>query len=258
MRVVLIPLLADNYGYLLIDEATNEAAVIDPAEAEPVLARAGEEKVDLIAILNTHHHYDHTGGNLDLLRAKPELKVIGSREDGDKIPGITHSVGDGDAVAIGSLEGRVLFIPCHTRGHVAFHFGRALFTGDTLFAAGCGRFFEGTARDMYRALYDRLLGLPDDTLIYCGHEYTETNLEFAETLEPKNAALKAKLAEARALSRSDRPTIPTTLGEERTYNPFLRVRSAELRSSVARMRPDIDLDDPISVLSAVRSLKDEF
>jgi hydroxyacylglutathione hydrolase len=258
MRVVLVPVLEDNYAYLVIDQWSGQAAIVDPAEAEPVLEAVRREKVELTAILNTHHHYDHTGGNIALLHARPFLTVIGSAAESGKIPGLTLSVKDGDTVRIGGLEGRVLFVPCHTQGHVAYAFDRALFSGDTMFAAGCGRFFEGTAAEMYHALYEVIGKLPDDTLIYCGHEYTENNLAFAETLEPNNLALKKKLAEVHALREQERPTIPTTLGEERTYNPFLRVFSEELIRSVARERPEVDAKDPVSILAAVRALKDEF
>jgi hydroxyacylglutathione hydrolase len=255
-RVVIVPVLMDNYAYLVIDEGTEEAGVVDPAEAEPILAAAARENVKLTAILNTHHHFDHTGGNRDLLERDPGLRVIGSRADGAKIPGITEPVESGDRVRIGGLEGEVLFVPCHTRGHIAYLFGRALFSGDTLFAAGCGRFFEGSAAEMYHALTNVLGALPDETLVYCGHEYTETNLEFAKTLEPTNRAVRDKLERVKALG--PRPSVPTTLGEERTYNPFLRTRSPELIAHVAARVPDVDGADPVRVLAAVRALKDEF
>jgi hydroxyacylglutathione hydrolase len=258
VRIELIPVLWDNYAYLLVDEATNEAAIIDPAEADPVLAVVRREGVKPTAILNTHHHQDHTAGNLDLLAAHPELRVVGSKADSDKIPGITHPVVTGDVVRVGALEGRVLFVPCHTRGHIAYLFGRALFSGDTLFAAGCGRFFEGTAAEMYHALTDVIGALPDDTLVYCGHEYTENNLEFAKTLEPNNAALLRKLEAVKSLRADGQPSIPTTLGEERTYNPFLRTHALDLVAAVARAVPGVDAADPVRVLAAVRALKDDF
>lgn len=259
MRVVPVPLLEDNYAYLLIDEHTRQAAIVDPAQAAPVLEAEQKEGVELRTILNTHHHWDHTGGNLELIAAKNgRLLVAGSGPDSAQIPGITERVSDGDRVAVGELEGRVLFIPCHTRGHVAYLFGRALFCGDTLFAAGCGRFFEGTAEQMYHALHEVLGVLPDDTLVYCGHEYTEKNLRFAMTLEPSNAAIREKLAEVIELRSRGLPSIPTTLGEERTYNPFLRTDSPELIARALPGQPAGVPPDPIAVLTAVRAMKDRF
>lgn len=258
MRVVPVPLLRDNYGWLLIDEASGVAAIVDPAEAAPVLAAAEREGVALAAILNTHHHWDHTGGNLELLAALPALEVVGWAEDAARIPGITRAVGEGDEVRVGGLVGRVLPVPCHTSGHVAYLFGDALFSGDTLFAGGCGRFFEGTAAQMYRALYEVLGPLPEDTRIFCGHEYTEGNLRFAQSLEPESPAVREKLAEVKRLRAEGRPTVPTTLGEERGYNPFLRVAAPELQAAVRRARPEVDLGDPVAILGALRSLKDSF
>lgn len=258
MRVVIVPVLSDNYAYLLIDDASKTAAVVDPSEAEPVLAAAAREGVALIAVLNTHHHFDHTGGNVELAAARPGLEIIGFEPDRDRIPGITRGVREGERVRVGALEGRVLFVPCHTTGHVAFVFGEALFSGDTLFAAGCGRFFEGTAKEMYRALYEVLGALPGETLLYCGHEYTEKNLRFASALEPNNPEVKRKLEAVVRLREKGLPSVPTTLAEERTYNPFLRVGSPELAAGVAQRMPEANLRDPVQVLAAVRALKDNF
>lgn len=258
MRVVFVPLLEDNYAYLIIDEASGVAGIIDPAEAGPVLAAVAREKVRLVSVLNTHHHPDHSGGNLDLLRAVPGLEVVGSAADAPRIPGLTRAVSGGDRVRVGGLEGRVLFVPCHTRGHVAFLFDRCLFSGDTLFAGGCGRFFEGTAADMDHALREVLGALPDDTQVYCGHEYTEKNLAFARTLEPDNQVLAAKADAVRALRAAGRPSLPTTIGEERAYNPFLRTTVPALADAVARRVTGVDPKDPVQVLAAVRKLKDTF
>src|SRR5262249_25457586 len=177
MRIVQIPLLRDNYGYLAVCEETGETAVVDPSEADPVLERIDREKVDAKAILNTHHHRDHTGGNSGILQ-RHKLAVYGHKSDRARIPGITRPVdaGDeGDEVAVGKARGRVFFIPGHTTGHVAYLCGKNLFCGDTLFTAGCGRLFEGTAEQMLDSL-KKLKALPADTLVYCGHEYTENNL----------------------------------------------------------------------------------
>ncbi|MBK6687247.1 MAG: hydroxyacylglutathione hydrolase [Deltaproteobacteria bacterium] len=256
-RIEIVPLLNDNYGYLLADE-TGEAAIVDPAEAEVVLAAAHQHQLRLTTVLATHHHGDHVGGNLELAARIPRLRIVGYAADRDRIPGLTLAVEPGDVVQVGQLRGALLAVPCHTRGHVAYHFGRALFTGDTLFAAGCGRFFEGDAAQMYQALHQVFGALPDDTLIYCGHEYTENNLRFAASLEPNNPAIHAAARRAAKLRAEGRPTIPTTLGEERSYNPFLRVRSPELLASVQRAHPGVEVTDPVAVLGVVRAMKDHF
>ncbi|MCK6546438.1 hydroxyacylglutathione hydrolase [Myxococcota bacterium] len=258
MRVVAVPMLQDNYGWLVVDETSNRAAIVDPAEDEPVLAAVAREGVELVAVLATHHHYDHVGGVEALWDRVRGLEVYGWGADAERIPRLTRPLAEGDTITLGALTGRVAAVPCHTKGHVAYLFEDALFSGDTLFAAGCGRFFEGTAREMYHALYDVIGALPDATRVFCGHEYTVKNLEFAASLEPSNTAIAAKAVEVRARRALGAPSVPTTLGEERTYNPFLRVAAPELRASVAAARPDVDLADPIAVLAAVRAMKDVF
>ena len=259
MDVVPVPQLSDNYAYLIVDPVARVAGVVDCAEAAPVLEEVRRRNVRLVAVLATHHHFDHVGGNLDLLAAIPDLRVYGSATDAPRIPGITDRLGDGDAVQIGSLAGRVIFIPAHTSGHVAYHFPaeHAVFTGDTLFAGGCGRLFEGDAAQMLASL-GRLAGLPDQTQVYCGHEYTEKNLRFAATLEPGNRALRDKLAHVEALRRAGKPTVPSTLAEERATNPFLRTESLELASSVRARVPHVPAGDRVALFAAVRALKDRF
>ena len=259
MDVVPVPQLADNYAYLIVDPATGEAAVVDCAEADPVLAEVGRRPIRLVAVLATHHHFDHVGGNRDLLAACPAIRVYGSADDAPRIPGITHRVRDGDPVEVGELRGRVLLIPAHTSGHVAYHFPaeRAVFTGDTLFAGGCGRLFEGDAAQMMGSLA-KLAALPDDTRVYCGHEYTEKNLRFAAMLEPGNRPLTEKLEAVEALRREGRPTVPSTIAEEKATNPFLRTGSPELGASVRRRVPDVPPGDPVALFAAVRALKDRF
>jgi hydroxyacylglutathione hydrolase len=259
VEVVPVPQLADNYAYLVIDPASREAGVVDCAEASPVLAEASRRGVRLVAVLATHHHFDHVGGNQDLLAAVPGLRVYGSAGDAPRIPGITHRVRDGDTVEVGSLRGRVLMIPAHTSGHVAYHFPseRAVFTGDTLFAGGCGRLFEGDAVQMMGSLA-RLAALPDDTRVFCGHEYTEKNLRFAAMLEPANRPLGEKLARVEALRREGRFTVPSTIAEEKATNPFLRTGSPELAASVRTRVPDLSPADPVALFAAVRALKDRF
>ena len=236
MEIVPVPQLSDNYAYLLIDGETGEGAVVDCAEADPVLAEVRRHAMRLAAVLATHHHFDHVGGNADLLAAVPDLRVYGSADDAPRIPGITHRVRDGDTVEVGRVRGRVILIPAHTSGHVAYYFPDegVVFTGDTLFAGGCGRLFEGDAAQMMVSLA-KLAALPDDTRVYCGHEYTEKNLR-----------------------RANRPTVPSTIREEKATNPFLRTGSPELAASVRARRPDVPAGDPVALFAAVRQLKDRF
>ncbi|MBM4261966.1 MAG: hydroxyacylglutathione hydrolase [Deltaproteobacteria bacterium] len=255
MKIVQIPLLRDNYGYLLICQKTNAAAIVDPSEAEPVWRRAEQGKISLTAILNTHHHRDHTGGNEGLL-AKHSLKVYGHKSDQGRIPGLTNGVDEGDEIQIGELKGKVLFIPGHTTGHVAYLFGNALFSGDCLFTAGCGRLFEGTPEMMHASL-KKLMALPDDTKVYCGHEYTESNLRFAMSVEPKNHKLVSRFERVQALRARGMSTVPATLEEEKQTNPFLRWDSKEIQTSVKSRISDQRLD-PVSVFATVRKLKDSF
>ena len=259
VEVVVVPQLADNYAYLLGDPANRVAGVVDCAEAEPVLAAVRERGWRLVTVLATHHHYDHVGGNLDLLAADPTLRVYGSTADAPRIPGITDRLRDGDPVTIGAVSGRALFIPAHTSGHVAYFFpGEGIvFTGDTLFAAGCGRLFEGDAAQMMRSLA-LLAELPPSTKVYCGHEYTEKNLRFAQMLEPDSAAVAAKLTRVQALRAAGKPTVPSTIAEEHATNPFLRVREPVLAAGAAARSLNLDRGDPVAVFAAIRLLKDRF
>jgi hydroxyacylglutathione hydrolase len=255
MNVVPVRQLMDNYAYLVIDDATAQAGIVDCAEAGPVLQALARIGATPIAILPTHHHYDHVGGNQDLLAAHPNLAVYGVDE---RIPGLTQRVRDGDRVAVGSLTAQVIFIPAHTTGHIAYYFPRegAVFTGDTLFAGGCGRLFEGDAAMMMQSLA-KLTGLPDDTRVYFGHEYTEKNLRFALTLEPENAALRDKHAWAAAQMRQNGTTTPTTIADEKATNPFLRWSSRELRATLQQRFPSLPMDD-VDVFAKTRALKDAY
>jgi len=255
MKVVQIPLLRDNYAYLIVCEKTNNAAVVDPSEAEPVLRYVEREKVELKAILNTHHHWDHTGGNSELLK-KFSLNVYGHRNDQGRIDGLTHPLEEGDEVTIGKDKSRILFIPGHTKGHIAYLFEEKLFCGDTLFVAGCGRLFEGTAEQMHSSLC-KLKDLPADTLVYCGHEYTENNLKFAMTLEPNNKTLSDKLKRVSSQRAKGISTVPSTMHEEIENNPFLRGDSKEIQETLKKQSPNMSLD-PVSVFSQIRQLKDRF
>ena len=259
MEVVPVPQLSDNYAYLVIDPASRQAGVVDCAEAPAVLDEVARHGVKLVAVLATHHHFDHVGGNEDLLAAVRGLRVYGSAEDGPRIPGLTNPVRDGDTVQIGGLAAKVILIPAHTSGHVAYHFAtdKAVFTGDTLFAGGCGRLFEGDAAQMMSSL-SRLATLPDDTRVYCGHEYTEKNLRFAAQLEPGNRKLADKLTAVARLRQQGKPTVPSTIADEKATNPFLRVDSPELASSVRQRVGDLPAGDRRALFAAVRALKDRF
>jgi len=259
-RVVVVDQLMDNYAYLVVDGHSGVAGVVDVAEADRVLRVAEREGVRITAILSTHHHFDHVAGNEELLAALPRgsVEVFGCGDDAERIPGITRLLRDGEEFQLGTLRGRAIFIPAHTSGHLAYYFSEAgaVFTGDTLFAGGCGRIFEGDAAQMMASL-GRLAALPDATLVYCGHEYTSKNLEFASMLEPSNQALAQRRREVAALLEERRPSVPTTLATEKATNPFLRTHSAELRASIRERDPGVG-DDPVSILAATRRLKDNY
>jgi hydroxyacylglutathione hydrolase len=266
MQIERIPTLRDNYTYLVLDPATREAAVIDAPEAEPVVRRVEILGARVTKVLSTHHHPDHSMANPELAR-RFGVPVVGFAGDADRIPGFTDGVREGDRVRVGRLEAEVLFIPAHTRGHVAYVFPGAVFCGDTLFAAGCGRLFEGNPQMMHEALNVKLARLPDATLVYCGHEYTQSNLRFALSVEPGNRALEEKLrwvAERRAKAAPDwhdatdaEMTIPSTIGEERATNPFMRATSQEIVASVRAKYPGT-ATDPVTILGRVREMKDRF
>ncbi|MDO8494609.1 MAG: hydroxyacylglutathione hydrolase [Deltaproteobacteria bacterium] len=226
--IQIVPVLADNYSYLIVCPKTKKAAVVDCPDSAPVLAVLQKSGWDFCAILDTHHHFDHVGGNENLLRYK-KVDVYGSLYDKNRIPGLTKTLCEGDVVAVGELQGKVLEIPGHTLGHIAYYFEemKALFCGDTLFVGGCGRLLEGTAEQMFQSL-EKLKKLPDDTIIYCGHEYTKKNLEFALTIEPENKALQRRIKE--------NPKAPSTIGEEKTYNPFLRCKDVAQFAKVRRAK----------------------
>lgn len=255
MKIVQIPLLRDNYGYLIVCDKTKNAAIIDPSEADPVLARIDQEQVLLQAILNTHHHRDHTGGNEGIL-AKHQAEVYGHKSDSGRIHGLSCGVDEGDEIQIGELKGAVLFIPGHTTGHVAYLFENNLFCGDTLFTAGCGRLFEGTPEQMQSSL-KKLMTLPDNTKVYCGHEYTESNLRFAMSVEPKNPKLVSRFERVQGLRTRGTSTVPSTIEEEKQTNPFLRWDSKEIQAHVKAANATTRLD-PVSVFAAVRKMKDSF
>jgi len=258
MSIVTVPQLSDNYAYLVIDDGSKQCAVVDCAEADKVIAAAKSHGANLVAVLTTHWHGDHSGGNAEIASKVPGIKVYGASEEGGKIPALTNPVADGDQLRIGALEARVLGIPAHTNGHVAYYFPTlgAVFTGDTMFVGGCGRVFEGKAATMVASL-NKLASLPDSTQVYCGHEYTVKNLRFALSLEPGNQALQKKLELSVKTRAENKFTVPSTIGDEKKTNPFLRTDSPELRANLRQRDPSVD-DDPIAIFAKTRELKDRF
>jgi hydroxyacylglutathione hydrolase len=250
LDVVAVNAFKDNYVWTL--RTRTHAAVVDPGEARPVLDYLAREKLALAAILATHHHPDHVGGIAEL-RLQFDVPVYGPR--GEPIATLTHPVSEGDTVTIPALgvSFSVLDIPGHTRAHIAYYGAGALFCGDTLFACGCGRLFEGTAEQMYTSLA-KLRALPDDTKVYCGHEYTLANISFAKSVEPGNAALNAREARDRKLREAGKPTLPSTMREEKATNPFLRCTEPAVVDSVNKYM-GARVSDPVRVFAAIREWK---
>src|SRR5579871_3178033 len=224
--------LKDNFGVLLHDPLTGATAAIDAPEAPPVEAALKAAGWRLTDILVTHHHHDHTGG-IEELKARHRCRVVAPDAEAEDIPEVDETVREGDRVAVGALEARVIETPGHTAGHISYVFSaeRLAFVGDTLFSIGCGRVIEGTPQMLWESLL-KLRALPDDTRVYCGHEYTAANIRFAKTIEPGNAALIAREAEVARLAAAHRPTVPSTMGEEKAANPFLRADLPEVAASV--------------------------
>uniref|UniRef100_H3DKX1 Hydroxyacylglutathione hydrolase n=1 Tax=Tetraodon nigroviridis TaxID=99883 RepID=H3DKX1_TETNG len=257
MRVELLPALSDNYMYLLVDVESREAAVVDPVEPLKVVEAVKKHGVRLTTVLTTHHHWSISNGNEKLLRMMPGLRVYGGD---DRVNALTKKVTHSHAFKLGTLNIKCLFTPCHTTGHVCYYVTKdnsseppAVFTeGDTLFVAGCGKFFEGTAEQMYKALIEILGRLPPETKrVYCGHEYTISNLKFARHVEPDNDVIKNKLAWAKARDDDDKPTVPSTLMDEFEYNPFLRLSEEGVQKFTGKT-------DPVEVLRALQKEKEKF
>ena len=250
LEIVPVKAFRDNYIWTLRD--SKHAAVVDPGDARPVIEYLTREKLELVAILATHHHADHVGGIPELLE-RGHVPVYGPR--GEPIETLTRAVGEGDTVTIPELgvSFAVLDIPGHTRAHIAYYGAECLFCGDTLFACGCGRVFEGTPEQMYASL-EKLRALPDSTKVYCGHEYTLANIGFARGVEPGNEALDAREARDRRLREAGKPTLPTTLGEEKATNPFLRCLEPAVVES-ANKYLGARAADPVRVFAAIRDWK---
>ena len=252
-EIVPLRALSDNYVWTIRD--ARRAAVVDPGDARPVIDYLEREKLELVAILNTHHHADHVGGNAGLL-ARWKVPVFGP--DDERIREVTHRLKEGDRFTLPhfGIEFGVMDIPAHTRSHIAFHGAGMVFSGDTLFAVGCGRLFEGTPAQMHDSL-SRLMQLPDETRVYCGHEYTVSNIRFARAVEPDNAALRELEIKAKKQRDQGLPTLPSTIAQEKATNPFVRVREPAVIAAASKFAGR-QLTDPVSVLAAVREWKNGF
>ncbi|CAH1387069.1 hydroxyacylglutathione hydrolase [Candidatus Nitrotoga sp. M5] len=253
LNIIPIPAFNDNYIWMLHDN--QYAVVVDPGDAAPVLAYLNLHKLQLAAILCTHHHYDHVGGVSKLIELY-NVPVYGPRLE--NIPSVTHKLGDGDVIEIPefNIKLSVLDIPGHTLGHIAYLGVGSVFCGDTLFACGCGRLFEGTAAQLLDSL-QRLANLPDETKVYCGHEYTEANIIFALVCEPDNARLKQRQADVKILRAAGYPTLPSTIVLEKATNPFLRCAEPSVIATTMQMTQVKDSSE-ISIFTALRTLKNSF
>ncbi|XAR71852.1 Hydroxyacylglutathione hydrolase [Bertholletia excelsa] len=256
VKIIPVPCLEDNYSYLVIDEATREAAVVDPVEPEKVLRVAEENWVEVKIALTAHHHWDHAGGNENIKELVPGIRVYGGSVE--NVKGCTNRLQNGDKLVLGSgTHILALHTPCHTKGHISYYLtGKdeedpAVFTGDALFIAGCGKFFEGTAEQMYQSLCVTLGSLPKPTRVYCGHEYTVNNLHFALTVEPDNEKIIRKLSLAEHNRQAGLPTVPSTIEEELETNPFMRVDLPEVQEKVR-------CKSPVEALRELRQHKDNW
>ena len=257
MEIKRLPVLSDNYIFLLHDRATNTAAVIDPAEAKPVLRCLQELGAELVAIFNTHHHFDHVGANRQLRQHFPNLCIYGGAADRGRIPGQQVFLTEGDRVEFADRVAQIFFVPGHTRAHIAYYFPPLtpedtgeLFCGDTLFAGGCGRLFEGTPGQMVESL-DKLRKLPDNTRVWCAHEYTLKNLQFALTVDCNNLDLEQRYQQVQQQRRQGIATVPSFLGVEKRTNPFLRWDTPAIQAAMG-------LQEPVRVFARLRGKKDTF
>jgi hydroxyacylglutathione hydrolase len=253
LEIHMFPCLNDNYGFLIHDPESGSTATVDTPEAEPINAALEDRGWSLTHILNTHHHFDHAGGN-EALKARWGCTIVGAAIDAQRIPGIDVQVRDGEAFQFGSTSATVLEVPGHTSGHIAYYFADdgVAFVGDTLFALGCGRLFEGSPQQMWHSL-GKLMALPDDTVVYCAHEYTQANAAFALSVEPDNQNLQARSEEIASLRAKGVPTVPTTIGLEKATNPFLRPDSADLQKTLGMAGGDL-----VEVFAETRRRKDHF
>jgi hydroxyacylglutathione hydrolase len=257
MQILRLPVLTDNYIFVLHDPESNIAAVVDPAEAEPVLNCLASIGAKLVAIFHTHHHHDHIGGDPELIARFPDAIVYGGTLDRGRIPHQQVFLNEGDSVSFGSRRAEVSFVPGHTRAHIAYYFPPItagdtgeLFCGDTLFAGGCGRLFEGTPAQMVESL-QKLRDLPDNTRVWCAHEYTSSNLKFALTVDPENLDLQQRFDRVTSARQKGEATVPSVLGIEKQTNPFLRWDAPAIQLKM-------DSQDPVTSFARLRGLKDRF
>ena len=253
MKIEIIPCLNDNYSYLIHDKISNTVAIVDPSEFIPCDTIISKNYKKLDFILNTHHHYDHVGGNEEL-KKKYNSKVLGFENDKNRIPQIDTVLKDNQEFKIGTLNFITIFIPGHTRGHVAFYFKKekVVFSGDTLFSLGCGRVFEGTYKQMFQSL-NKLKNLPGETKVYCGHEYTFKNLEFCLKFNPNNDFLKKKKDDIKLSLKNKKPTIPSTIADEIKANIFFRVNDPDVKKAI-----NLENSPDIEIFTKLRDLKDNF
>ena len=253
MNIEIISCLNDNYSYLIKDDQTNTIAIVDPSEFGPCEEKINQKYKKLDFILNTHHHFDHVGGNVEL-KKKYGSKILGFEKDEKRIPEIDILLKDGQKLKIGNVIFKTIFVPGHTSGHIAFHFEKEklIFTGDTLFSLGCGRVFEGTYLQMFNSL-NKIKSLPEDTKIFCGHEYTKSNLEFCLKFNPNNNYLLDKKKEIEARIKDKKPTIPSTIRDEIQTNIFLRYDDLDVKSTLNLINAS-DLE----IFTKLRDLKDNF
>jgi hydroxyacylglutathione hydrolase len=256
--VEILPAFTDNYIYLVSDADIGLAMVVDPGDAEVVLHTLRERDLYLALILNTHHHKDHIGGSAKLAK-EYGAPIIGPEKEKGRMDNLSRGVQQGDIVSFSTLHGQVIETHGHTSGHIAFYFPeiKALFCGDTLFSLGCGRLFEGTATEMWASL-TTLRNLPDDTLIYCGHEYTEANSKFALAVDKNNDALKIRVAEVSELRKKGHPSLPARMGNEKLVNPFLRADDKLFQQSLAKIGLATLGTDPAAIFGSLRAAKDRF
>jgi hydroxyacylglutathione hydrolase len=257
MQVYRLPVLSDNYIFLLHDRDRNIAAVVDPARSQPVLEQLQALRAELTAIFNTHHHHDHIGGNQELIEHFPKITVYGGAEDRGRIPGQQVFLNAGDRVSFANRTAEILFLPGHTKAHIAYYFPPnnpgeigELFCGDTLFGGGCGRLKEGTPAQMVASL-GQLRNLPDNTRVWCAHEYTLTNLEFALSVDGDNLDLQHRFEEVKAARSRSQPTIPSSIAIEKNTNPFLRWDFPSLQSAT-------NSRDPVQTFARLRGMKERF
>ena len=249
-----LPALNDNYIYLIQDHNSDMVAVVDPADASPVVQACHQLETPLTHILNTHHHWDHTDGNKPL-KAHFSATVIGAEVDAARIPEIDITVSETSDLLLGTLKVDILFVPGHTIGHIAYLIDDALFCGDTLFGGGCGRLFEGTPEQMWNSL-TKLANLPDETRVYCAHEYTLANLRFARNIDPDNTHLTTRISNDTQRRMKQLPTIPTTTGIEKLTNPFLRPLNSQFCSFYAQQQQISNT--PVGVFTHLRASKDKI